>query len=207
MHNHKDIIQQLKADKEEIKAMTKQPSRIESTPAVVLTEEPEFDLDAELEAVEVSLQEEAMAAVEAAPEVKPLTLEEKVKNHAKEALAKRADAPSAAQIEEWRQKYGKEGVQVTVFDDDNIFIYTYVTLVQWDKIQKLAEQKQKAGADYDRAMREAVMMTGVLWPKITPQYFLGEKTRGGILQTVSELIMLNSYFMPATSTINLTTSL
>jgi hypothetical protein len=146
--------------------------------------EPEEDFDTMLNSV--GQKEEAPGGV--------FMNEDERKSKILEYLNKLPNAPSAAQIAEWKRKRGQNGVSVIVFDDENVFVYTYLDNAQWrklqEKIQKLAEQGDR---DAEDLLKEKVVKFCTLWPVLPTEFFY--TSRAGILESLYNAIWTESYFL------------
>lgn len=185
-------IQSLKEQTEEIRAL--------STPEPVVVDTP--DLDAELAEL-ASMVDDQVAVEEAAP----LPLQEEIQRDVLQLLAGQEDAPSEDQIELWKEKHGPESIQLLGLDKDNVYIYTHLTLPQWEKINEIVAKAQGTPmADKIQGMiREKVIRTAVLWPKLDPRFF--QTCRAGLPDTLYQLILIHSYFLSPQQAMTLTTQL
>jgi hypothetical protein len=207
-HDHTELLKNLT---KEVKAMPTLKRERTAPPAPVIVEEPieaeeiideEFDLERELDRMQSALKESAVVQEETAP----VSREEFIRLQILDTLYKREDAPSAEQIDAWKQKHGSEGVQVLALDSQNVYIFTHLTWGQWERVSKLSESIQKQGnADAEKAMREAVVRAAVLWPKLPADFF--QNCRAGLPTTLMDQIMIVSYFLNPEQAMSLTTRL
>lgn len=213
-HDHSAVLRNLQAAKKEVQSMSTKPVKfpvvVEEAPAedtqVLFVDDPEVDPFDELER-ELEAMGEAMEPVKEEPAPAPqMSQEEWTRLQVLETFNARTDKPSAEQIEAWKVKHGKESIQVISLDSENVYVYTHLTWGQWERIQKLSEQIQKAGnADADKAMREAIVKAAVLWPKLNSEFF--QTCRAGLPATLMDLIMINSYFLTPQQSMSLTSRL
>lgn len=170
----------------------------------VTMEENEFNLEHELD--EIS---KAVAAAEPEPEVEEVpqvSPEQMLEQQILHMLRSRQDAPTVEQIGAWKAKFGEHAVNVTALDPDNVFVYTFLTVAQWDKIGKLNEAlQQKKDENAEKRMKEAIVRTAILWPKLGPDFF--QTCRAGLPNTLFDAIMVTSYFLTPQQTLTLTTKL
>ena len=67
-------------------------------------------------------------------------------------------------------------------------------------------QSQDLGNKAEDNLKESVLKHCVLWPKVDALEFL-YNSRAGVIDTLFELIMLNSYFLTPQQSLQLTVSL
>ena len=88
-----------------------------------------------------------------------------------------------------------------------MYVYTHLTLPQWEKINDLVAKAQGTPmADkINNMIREKVIRTAVLWPKLPPKFF--QTCRAGLPDTLYQLILIHSYFLSPQQAMTLTTQL
>lgn len=163
---------------------------------------PDVDLDAELDAMLAEVEE-----AEAAETPTQVPLDEQLKQDVLALLKDRDDAPTADQIQAWKDKHGQEAVQVLGLDKDNVYIYTHLTLPQWEKINELVAKLQGTpmADEINSRIREKVIRAAVLWPRLEPDFF--QTCRAGLPDTIYQLILIHSYFLSPQQAMTLTTQL
>lgn len=224
-HDHKSILSTLRESKEEVKAMPKPERRMKSpaAPPMMIADEidhdplelipeihqdpeEEFDLDKEFERISALVEEESQLPPPVTEQ--PTSPEERLRLQILSYLHEHPNAPTVEDIAAWKKKHGQHAVNVVALDPENVYVYTRLSWPTWDKIQRIAEHaRSKGDKDPDKVMRESIVCMGVLWPKITPQFFVDDKTPAGLPSTLSELILAASYFLRPEHALNLTTSL
>ena len=167
-------------------------------------EEVLFSLDKELDKEIETLE----APVEA--EIKTIqTMEDSMRDEILRTLRDHPSAPTEADIGAWKAKHGETGVQVVAFDAENVFVYTHLTLAQWEKIdvlrKKLATSPGAEQEATEKRVRESVLRGCVLWPKLGEELF--QSCRAGLPSTLFELVMISSYFLTPQQALTLTTKL
>lgn len=174
----------------------------------------ESELERELMALrekKAKMQEEARAAAEKQEqqEEEEETREEKVKKEILKLLGKSEGAPSAQDIANWKAKYGKNAIQVTALGDDDVYVFTHLTRIQWEKIQEVVQAGAETNSlktDPEKALKEKVLQHCVLWPRpLTVEFFY--RSRAGVVDTLFEVIMMHSYFLTPAQALSLTTQL
>lgn len=183
-------LQQFNDQADEIRSMDLPPAR----------DLPEMDLDAELDDLAAMVQEQT-------PEPEPVPIQEEIRNDILALLRGKENAPSADQIEMWKQKYGSDAIQLLGLDQDNVYIYTHINLPQWEKINELVAKAQGTPMQdkIQGMIREKVIRTAVLWPTLEPRFF--QTCRAGLPDTLYQLIMIHSYFLTPQQAMTLTTQL
>jgi len=120
----------------------------------------------------------------------------------------RADAPEQGTIDAWKAKHDG-AVYVFAADARNVFVYTHLTVSQWEKIQQVLQQKSQAAPEAQQAieafLKEKVLREVILWPELSKTFF--KTCPAGLPNTLYELIMLQSYFLNPQQAISLTTQL
>lgn len=114
----------------------------------------------------------------------------------------RKDKPTEAQILEWKDQYGQNNIQVFAGARDQVYVFTNVSGRQWDKIQSLNDKLSEASA---RKVRDAVLKSCILWPKVDDQWI--GSAHAGLPDSLFTVIMLNSYFLSPQQAMALTTML
>jgi hypothetical protein len=174
------------------------------------------DLDAELAAMEQQLANKraeveaaAAAAPAEAPEQPEMSREEMIRAQIMELLASTPGAPTAAQIEGLKRKYGQNGVHVTALGEGDVYLYTYLRRSQWKKIQELVSKAAQAqvGGDPNDMLKEKVIQYCVIWPKEVSTVEFLYSARAGVMDTLYNMIMLQSYFLEPAQALQLTVTL
>ena len=111
-----------------------------------------------------------------------------------EYLKKIPNAPSQAQIKAWKNEVGEDGVNLIVFDEKNVFIYTYLKTGQFRKLQEKAQElAAKGDKNAEDMLKEKTVQYCTLWPKLTTEFFY--TARAGILESLYNAIWTESYFL------------
>jgi len=161
-------------------------------------EDPTDELDKTLSEIEAQVQE--------AKTPPPASVPEDMHSQILKLLSERPDSPPPSQILEWKERYGQSGVRVFAGERDEVYIFTHLTGKQWDKIQTLNEKLQsQPNAATSRKVRDAVLKSCVLWPKLDDQWLAD--SRAGLPDSLFTVIMMNSYFLSPQQAMALTTTL
>lgn len=196
-------VKQMREQAERVREETKPRSRIEAKAEEiknVMPEEPELDLDAELDAITREAQGEPEAAP-SAPDLSAAVLS---------TLAKIPGSPTEAQINAWKNKYGQNAVYVIAFGDDEVYVFTPLVRSSWQKLQETIQTLRNQGgmetAQLEEKLKEKVVQYSVLWPRPLDERFF-YNSRAGVVPSLYEAIMMQSCFMTPQQTAMLTVSL
>lgn len=114
----------------------------------------------------------------------------------KSLLQEQPNPPSEAQIEQWKQQFGE--VHLSVFSDDELYIYRPLKRLEWKEVQKQLAQEQ------DPFKQEELLVDRcVLWP-VRGDVPLSLLVKAGTVTTLHEQIMHSSNFLPPQVALNLT---
>jgi len=162
-------------------------------------EAPVSDLGAELDALQKELTQQAPADdVQLAPSMHSQILE---------ILGNTPGAPGQAQIDQWKRQYGANAVHCIAFGEGDVYIFTHLKRGQWQQIQQMAEQIAQQGGNQamQDKMSEKIVQHAMIWPRLPIEFFVN--SRAGVVPSLYEVIMLNSYFLNAQQAMLLTTQL
>lgn len=154
------------------------------------------------------LQEEAIKKVEEVPEAQPEPQTTNIKDQVVELLALAPNAPKKPQIDAWKERYGKNGVHVMAFGEGEVYVYHHLTRGEWKKIKDIMGKLQETGLDggeIEERMKEKVVQYCVLWPEINDNWL--SNCKAGILDSLYQMILLNSGFLTPQQAMLLTTQL
>lgn len=191
------------------RAKAKRNYKVKETPKVM-----ENELDAELEKMEREIEKQRQAARATADTAEATenvavnsTPEEAMKNQIIEALKGIPDSPSQEQIEMWKRSRGKNSIYVMAFSESDVYIYSFLTRGQHQKIQEIVKKAAEVGnANIENMLKEKVVQNCVLWPKPLPVEFF-YNSRAGIVDGLYEAIMIQSGFLSPQQLMLLTTQL
>ena len=168
-------------------------------------EEKQMDLEKELE----MLEQEVVAKEE---EKLQETFEEveapQMKDQILELLKNDPNAPSEETVNAWKNKYGKNGVHVMAFGEDDIYIYHHLTRGEWKKIKDIMGRLKDTSSDNDEVeekLKEKVVLYCTLYPSVDEQWL--EYCKAGVLDSLYQMILLNSGFLTPQQAMLLTTQL
>lgn len=154
------------------------------------------------------LQEEAIKKVEEVPEAQAEPQTTNIKDQVVELLALAPNAPKKPQIDAWKERYGKNGVHVMAFGEGEVYVYHHLTRGEWKKIKDIMGKLQETGLDggeIEERMKEKVVQYCVLWPEINDNWL--SNCKAGILDSLYQMILLNSGFLTPQQAMLLTTQL
>ncbi len=169
-------------------------------------ETPKMDLEKELEMLEEeikpkeeveSFKKEAMTQEEA-PQMKDQILE---------LLKGEEDAPSEEMISVWKEKYGKNGIHVMAFGEGDVYIYHHLTRGEWKKIKDLMNRLRQSSdsEEVEEKLKEKVVLYCTLYPSVDEKWL--EYCKAGVLDSLYQMILLNSGFLTPQQAMLLTTQL
>ena len=163
-----------------------------------------MDLEAELEAL--------------AQEVKPVerevpiqelqeTAQQDMSSQILSLLKNEKDKPSDEMIEAWKERYGQSAIHAMAFGEGDIYIYHHLTRGEWKKIkQVMSSLKDSANSEeIEEKLKEKVCLYCVLWPSVDEQWL--EYCKAGVLDSLYQMILLNSGFLTPQQAMLLTTQL
>jgi hypothetical protein len=179
------------------KALVSRAKRKEQAAAV--QEAPVSDLGLELDALEAELAEQAsVEEVQLAPSMHSQILE---------ILTSTPGAPGQPQIDAWKRQYGANAVHCIAFGEGDVYIFTHLKRGQWQQIQQMTEQIAQQGGNQvvQDKMTEKIVQHAMIWPRLPIEFFIN--SRAGVVPSLYEVIMLNSYFLNAQQAMLLTTQL
>jgi|SaaInlV_200m_DNA_6_1039755.scaffolds.fasta_scaffold23278_1 hypothetical protein len=183
---------------------TKEP--ITTIEKIIQEKEP-MSLDQELDSlIEEVKPKEEVPAVE--PEV--VTQQDSSDNMRSQILsflANDPDTPSLEEIDEWKEKFGQNGIHVMSFGDTDNYIYHHLTRGEWKKIKDVMKRlRDSENADeLEEKLKEKVVCNCVLWPEASAEWL--ETSKAGVVDSLYQMILLNSGFLTPQQAMLLTTQL
>jgi hypothetical protein len=166
-----------------------------------------MNLDQELESMSNEVQNSEPAEDSADQPKEAAPGEGPMKGQIMELLRNTPGAPDQAQIEGWKAQHGNNAVHVMALGEGDVYIFTHLKRGQWKKIQEITAKAQEVGdKNIEDSLKEKVIQYAVLWPNPLPIEFL-YNSRAGVVDSLYEVILLNSYFLSPQQAIMLTTQL
>ena len=191
------ILENIISDKQEYLSQNNVQEIAESEPKTM-------DLEAELEAL--------------AQEVKPVerevpiqelqeTAQQDMSSQILSLLKNEKDKPSDEMIEAWKERYGQSAIHAMAFGEGDIYIYHHLRRGEWKKIkQVMSSLKDSANSEeIEEKLKEKVCLYCVLWPSVDEQWL--EYCKAGVLDSLYQMILLNSGFLTPQQAMLLTTQL
>jgi len=121
-------------------------------------------------------------------------------------LEAKSDAPSENQIKLWKEEFGSTGVHVMAFGQDDVYIYHHLTRKQWRTIKEIMAKTEPEQTDeVEEKLKQKVCMGCVLYPKLNPNWV--ENCKAGVIDSLYQMILLNSGFLTPQQAMLLTTQL
>jgi len=123
-----------------------------------------------------------------------------------ELLENRPDAPSINQIKIWKDEYGQSGVHVMAFGQDDVYVYHHLTRKQWRTIKDIMSKLDPEQSDeVEEKLKEKVCVGCVLYPKLDAKWV--ENCKAGVIDSLYQMILLNSGFLTPQQAMLLTAQL
>lgn len=185
-----------KEDEKELLAFFKKCTTFKKPTMKILTERKELtmSLDDELESLAKETYQQASSP------------EEVMKSQIFDLLSKKVDAPNENQINFWKQEYGKSGLHVMAFGEDDVYIYHHLTRKQWKTIKDIMGKVEGKEADeVEEKLKEKVCLGCILYPKLPDNW--SENVKAGVVDSLYQMILLNSAFLTPQQAMLLTTQL
>lgn len=105
-------------------------------------------------------------------------------------LKQQQDYPGEAQIQVWKQQH--RDVFVSGLAENEFFVFRALKRAEWRQLQARREDPKE---QLDQMKQEEVICEiCVLWPKITPEYWVNG-AKAGTASTLAEQVMAHSHFM------------
>ena len=165
--------------------------------------ENKMDLEKELEA----LSQQAEPKIEAKPVIQEETQQVDLKDQILTLLKGEPDAPTEETVVAWKERYGRSGIHVMAFGEGEVYIYHHLTRGEWKKLKELmAKLQESANAnEIEEQLKEKVVMHCILWPSVDPAWL--EMCKAGVIDSLYQMILLNSGFLTPQQAMLLTTQL
>lgn len=165
-------------------------------------EDNQMNLDEEL----LSMQEEI--ETRKAPKVEPQQRnpEAVMRDQILTILQRDPNAPSEMQISAWKDQYGTSGVHVMAFSDNEVYVYHHITRKQWKAIKDIMQKLEgKEAEEVEERLKEKVFASCVLYPKLSNDWM--DNCKAGVVDSLYQMILLNSGFITTQQAMMLTTQL
>lgn len=170
-----------------------------------IEKEKPMDLEKELEAL--AKKTEPKEAPEPVVEETGVEPQADLKDQIMALLQNEEGAPNEETITAWKDHYGKSGVHVMAFGEGEVYIYHHLTRGEWKKLKELMARLQESsnGDEIEEQLKEKVVMHCVLWPSVDNQWL--DKCKAGVVDSLYQMILLNSGFLNPQQAMLLTTQL
>lgn len=166
-----------------------------------------MNLEEELKALEQSMAPKQEVKIE-----EPIVQEEPspqvdLKDQILELLEGEENPPSLDLISAWKESYGKNGIHVMAFGEGDVYIYHHLTRGEWKKIKELMNKMRESqnAEEVEEKLKEKVVLYCVLWPSLDEKWL--DYCKAGILDSLYQMILLNSGFLTPQQSMLLTTQL
>lgn len=192
-----------KANQEKIKEQLVEEQTILSS--FIEEKETEMDLEKELEALSSQAKPKV---VEPEPQPEPVQEQSQdLKSQILELLQGEENAPTLELIDAWKEQYGRSGIHVMAFGEGEVYIYHHLTRGEWKKLKELmAKLQESENADeIEEKLKEKIVLHCILWPSVNPQWL--DNCKAGVVDSLYQMILLNSGFLTPQQAMLLTTQL
>ncbi len=174
----------------------------------IVEEKQTMSLDQELDSLITEAKPKQAEVVEEQPEV--ITQQDSnnnMRNQILDLLASDPDTPSVEQIDGWKDEYGQNGLHVMSFGDSDNYIYHHLTRGEWKKIKDVMKRLRDSenAEELEEKLKEKVVCNCILWPKADQAWL--ENSKAGIVDSLYQMILLNSGFLTPQQAMLLTTQL
>lgn len=173
----------------------------------IIEEENNMNLEQELEALSEKAEAKKTPESERRVEENYEYEEPDLKSQIFQLLENEESAPSADLIQVWKDQYGRSGIHVMAFGEGEVYIYHHLTRGEWKKLKELMSKLQESeNADQiEEQLKEKVVVHCILWPSIDMNWL--DKCKAGVVDSLYQMILLNSGFLTPQQAMLLTTQL
>lgn len=167
--------------------------------------ENKMDLEKELEALSAKAQPKVQEEVIEVQEEQ--TPQADLRDQIMSLLGNEPNAPTMEHIEAWKEHYGKSGIHVMAFGEGEVYIYHHLTRGEWKKLKELMARLQESenADEIEEQLKEKVVMHCILWPSVDANWL--DKCKAGVIDSLYQMILLNSGFLTPQQAMLLTTQL
>jgi hypothetical protein len=190
---------------EEIPSQTIIKTLIEEN--INIEEKISMNLDDELKALEKDIKPKAAEPVAKPQPVAEESIQTDLKDQILELLEGEENPPSLELISAWKEAYGKNGIHVMAFGEGDVYVYHHLTRGEWKKIKEIMNKMRESenSEEVEEKLKEKVVLYCVLWPSIDERWL--DYCKAGILDSLYQMILLNSGFLTPQQAMLLTTQL
>ena len=175
------------------------PGDLEALMAEVASNHPVEDTGKEEDILEgAEKSPEDLYREQAAAELRQMQIYvEERKKYVKELLAK--SGVDDATREAWKNQFGS--IYTFAPNEEDLYVWRPIYKAEWDSIQRNFRGQENA----EDKVRETVVKRCVIYPQLGPQAL--KKSRAGLMQVLSDIIMEGSYFFNIDRALNMVTEL
>jgi|TARA_Y100000034_G_scaffold109459_1_gene140807 hypothetical protein len=166
-----------------------------------------MNLDDELKALEKDIKPKVVEPVAEPQPVVEESVQTDLKDQILELLEGEENPPSLELISAWKEAYGKNGIHVMAFGEGDVYVYHHLTRGEWKKIKEIMNKMRESenSEEVEEKLKEKVVLYCVLWPSIDERWL--DYCKAGILDSLYQMILLNSGFLTPQQAMLLTTQL
>ena len=174
-----------------------------------LEENSNMNLDDELKALEEEIKPKAPEPVvsESVADAAEISGQTDLKDQILELLEGEENPPSLDLIAAWKEAYGKNGIHVMAFGEGDVYVYHHLTRGEWKKIKEIMNRLRESSnpEEVEEKLKEKVVLYCVVWPSVDENWL--DYCKAGILDSLYQMILLNSGFLTPQQAMLLTTQL
>ena len=182
---------------------------IENKTTISPEEAAEMNLDDELKALENEIEPKDPEQIMIEPEVdaSEVSGQTDLKDQILELLEGEENPPSADLIAAWKSTYGKNGIHVMAFGEGDVYVYHHLTRGEWKKIKEIMNKLRESNnpEEVEEKLKEKVVLYCIVWPSVDENWL--DYCKAGILDSLYQMILLNSGFLTPQQAMLLTTQL
>ena len=171
------------------------------------TEVPNMNLEEELKALEQKIEPKVEETIEEMQPQEDPPGQVDLKDQILELLEGEDNPPSLELISAWKDTYGKNGIHVMAFGEGDVYVYHHLTRGEWKKIKEIMNKMKESSnpEEVEEKLKEKVVLYCVLWPSLDERWL--DYCKAGILDSLYQMILLNSGFLTPQQSMLLTTQL
>lgn len=166
--------------------------------------EPNMNLEEELESLSQEVKVQAEVAEESFEEE---GIQTDLKDQILTLLKGEPNAPSQTVVDAWKDQYGRSGIHAMAFGEGEVYIYHHLTRGEWKKLKELMTRLQESSNsnEIEEKLKEKVVLHCILFPKVDAKWL--EMCKAGVIDSLYQMILLNSGFLTPQQAMLLTTQL
>ena len=205
LKSKKKLIDKKEAQKKEAVEQIEEDIILNSLINDLPKEEVSMDLEKELEAL--SQKAEPKIKEEPREEIREELPATDLRDQILDLLKGEPNPPNEEMIAAWKDHYGKSGIHVMAFGEGEVYIYHHLTRGEWKKLKELMARLQESSNsdEIEEQLKEKVVGHCILWPAVDAVWL--DRCKAGVIDSLYQMILLNSGFLSPQQAMLLTTQL